>query len=258
MLHSLAFVLCKDPALLKGAEDWPTLLEAQRKGLRSGTQLRLFRLPEGAGDDGQDLVTSAVLKASGDRPVLREGVAQVLCDALVPVIDPRSLWLGVYELSGSEAGEASARPPGPGLVVNSVRCLDCYPLQEAANETCWFYPTDNGHYLAWENRRRIHTLPGHLPDRPPQTGPLPYARGDVHLLWSLMADDHALTCVGLTCRRQRIEWPMVTAAPEELATWTAFQVDCQAESSYQELHSTTLFNQGAPRFDGERDGLPHQ
>lgn len=242
MLHALAFVLCREDALLKGASDWPTLLEAQRQGLRSGTQLRLFRVPPAAGEGGEkSLLTAGALKPSGDCPQTTNGGAHLICDALVPLLDPRSLWLGVYQVSGVPL-ESPDRPPGMGLQVDAVSCLDCYPLQEAANETCWFYPTDNGHYLAWENRRRIQTLPGHLPDRPPQASPFAYAHGDVHLLWSLMADDHALTCVGLTWRRQRIEWPLVADAPEELATWTEFQIDSMAESSYQELNSTTLFN----------------
>jgi len=104
-----------------------------------------------------------------------------------------------------------------------------------------FYPTDNGRYLAWENRRTLQTQPGHLPDRPPQPEPLPYERGDVHVLWALMADDLALTCVGLTYRRQRIEWPAVSEVRETLSTWTEFEVDSMAESSYRELNSTTVF-----------------
>lgn len=239
MLHALAFVLCRDDDLLRGASDWPTLLEAQRMGLRSGTQLRLFRLV-GQEAPSDTPLPAGVLKASGECPTLPRGEAQLICDALVPQIDPRSLWLGVYGLEGRPE-EGSDRLAGPGMVVEAVTCLDCYPLQDAANETCWFYPTDNGLYLAWENRRRIQTLPGYLPDRPPQPTPYPYAHGDVHLLWSLMADDHALTCVGLTWRRQRIEWPLLGEVAEELATWTEFQIDSMAESSYQELHSTTVF-----------------
>jgi hypothetical protein len=246
MLHTLAFVLCRDDALLKGARDWPTLLEAQRLGLRSGTQLRLFRLPEGDGESGDTPLPAGTLKASGDPPRTRQGTAPMICDALVPLLDPRSLWLGVYQLSG-QAREPGDQQAGPGFAVEAVTCLDCYPLQEAANETCWFYPTDNGHYLTWENRRQIQTLPGHLPDRPPQPTPFPYAHGDVHLLWSLMADDHALTCVGLTWRRQRIEWPLRLEVPEALATWTEFRIDSMAESSYQELHSTTLFDAAEDR-----------
>jgi hypothetical protein len=245
MHHALAFVVCREPSLLKEASNWQDLVEAQRQGLRSGTQLRLFRLPEVLADEPEDLIPPGTLSAAGDQPVLRAGAAQVICDALVPLIEPRRLWLGVYQLSGQEQ-KPPAGVPGPRLLVEAIDCLDCYPLQEAANETCWFYPTENGRYLAWENRKRIQTLPGHLPDRPPQPNPLPYHHGDVHVLWSLMADDHALTCVGLTYRRQRIEWPLLAQVPEELATWTDFQVDSMAESSYQELNSTTVFAVSEP------------
>ena len=58
-----------------------------------------------------------------------------------------------------------------------------------------------------------------------------------------MADDLALTCVGLTYRRQRIEWPLRMGVEENLSTWTEFQVDSMAESSYRELNSSTVFKQ---------------
>jgi hypothetical protein len=220
-------------------------VEAQRQGLRSGTQLRLFRVSQPDRADLKALAETGALKDSGDQPFPQESAAQVLCDALVPLIEPRSLWLGVYQVSGSllerSEGESAGRPRGLPLLVDSVQCLDRYPLLEAANETCWFYPTENGRYLGWENRRIIQTLPGHLPDRPPQPNPMAYSHGDVHVLWSLMADDLALTCVGLTYRRQRIEWPLVAEMPENLSTWTEFEVDSMAESSYRELNSTTVF-----------------
>jgi hypothetical protein len=74
------------------------------------------------------------------------------------------------------------------------------------------------------------------------------------VLWSLMADDHALTCVGLTWRRQRIAWPLVSEVQEKLATWTEFTIDSMAETSYQELNSTTLFPLAASEADqGEQD-----
>ncbi len=253
MLHALAFVCCTDADLLRGATDWPTLLNAQRRGLRSGTQLRLFRLPEPTGDPSPSPLASGGLNASGDTPRTRDGEAQLICDALVPLMEPRRLWLGVYQVSGPPE-DPFLPQAGVGLRVETVTCLDCYPLQEAANETCWFYPTDNGHYLAWENRRQIETLPGHLPDRPAQPEPFPYAHGDVHLLWALMADDHALTCVGLTWRRQRIAWPLVSERQERLATWTEFKIDSMAEASYQELNSTTLFQ--LPETLDEMEGRP--
>jgi hypothetical protein len=244
MLHSLAFVLSREAALPKEECDWPALVEAQRQGLCSGTKLRLFRVPDANEEHLTVLVKAGALKVSGDQPFPEHKPAPLICDALVPVIDPRSLWLGVYQVNGVPPDDSSGR--GLQLKVESIQCLDRYSLQDAANETCWFYPTENGRYLAWENRRRIETLPGYLPDRVPQTKPLPYTHGDVHVLWSLMADDLALTCVGLTYRRQRIEWPLVTGLEENLSTWTEFQVDAMAEASYRELSSTTVFTSEAP------------
>ncbi|MFN9056775.1 MAG: hypothetical protein ACK5W5_07320 [Cyanobacteriota bacterium] len=245
MLHTLSFVLSREGALPKGDCEWHALVEAQRQGLRSGTQLRLFRVSPSISMDLAGLADTGALKASGDQPFPKESPAQLLCDALVPLIEPRSLWLGVYHVTGRlpecPEGESGGKQPGLQLHVDSVQCLDCYPLQDAANETCWFYPTENGRYLAWENRRTIQTLPGYLPDRPPQTSPMAYSHGDVHVLWSLMADDVALTCVGLSWRRQRIEWPLQAELPENLSNWTEFEVDSMAESSYRELNSTTVF-----------------
>ena len=239
MQQSLVFVLSREGLLPKDSCQWNDLVEAQRLGVGSGTQLRLFRVPDGADESLPSLLQAGAVKASGEQPLPADRPAPLICDALVPLIEPRSLWLGVYQVNGIP----EEQPSGPGLqmAIDSIQCLDCYALQDAANETCWFYPTDNGRYFSWENRRRIETLPGFLPDRPPQPTPYPYEHGDVHVLWSLMADDLALTCVGLTYRRQRIEWPLRMGVEENLSTWTEFQVDCMAESSYLELNSTTVF-----------------
>jgi hypothetical protein len=56
-----------------------------------------------------------------------------------------------------------------------------------------------------------------------------------------MADDLALTCVGITFRGRRIEWPIVATDPEPFATWTCFRVDTSAENPYQENSSITVF-----------------
>jgi len=56
-----------------------------------------------------------------------------------------------------------------------------------------------------------------------------------------MADDQALTCVGLTYQKRRIEWPIAASNPEPLATWTAFRVDAMADDTYRELASITVF-----------------
>ena len=56
-----------------------------------------------------------------------------------------------------------------------------------------------------------------------------------------MADDQALTCVGLTYQRRRIEWPVTATDPEPFATWTSFRVDSMADDNYREISSITVF-----------------
>ena len=73
--------------------------------------------------------------------------------------------------------------------------------------------------------------------------PIAYDRGEVHVLWSLMADDAALTCVGLTYQRRRIEWPLTQRTPEPSATWTSFEVDTMADPSYLERARISVFPQ---------------
>ena len=56
-----------------------------------------------------------------------------------------------------------------------------------------------------------------------------------------MADDEALTCVGLTYRRRRIEWRVSASRSEACATWGLFLVDAMADPSFQPFASTTVF-----------------
>jgi hypothetical protein len=253
MSHALVFVLSPESLLPADGAAARDLVEAQRFGLRSGVAMRIFRAPgewEGQLDDlvgegkaaaagldpfGNVAETAAVVPAAGG-PAERR---RLICDALVPHFEPRSHWLSVYQLSG--ASTATAGHPLDNLTEATVRCLDRFALRDAENETCWFYPTEDGRYLGWENQRRIETLPGFLPERPLQDDAIDYERSAVHVLWSLMADDLALTCVGLTFRGRRIEWPVIRSQAEPFATWTAFQVDSGAESTYQENASITVF-----------------
>jgi len=264
MEYMIVFVLASEEQGLPGdAPDWAELQAAQRLGIRSGVALRIFRVPSAWQGELEDLVGGGQAHGEGADPFLEEEGEKSarICDAVVPHLEPRSLWLGVYELAGSpdpSPGEplssedpGTDRPathhPGTRMEMVSSRCLDRFPLREAENETCWFYPTDNGTYLCWENQRRLETLPGFLPDHPLQDDPPAYARGDVHVLWSLMADDQALTCVGLTFAGRRIEWTTIAAAPEPFANWTSFEVDTMADDSYRELSSITVFPQPQQR-----------
>ena len=133
--------------------------------------------------------------------------------------------------------------PASRITISGIERLDTFPLRDAENETCWFYPTEDGAYLSWENQRRLELQPGVLAEQPLQAQPVPYQRPDLHVLWSLMADDRALTCVGLTYGRRRIDWPVVAVVPEACATWTSFSLDSMAEAQYCELASCTVFAQ---------------
>jgi hypothetical protein len=253
MSHALVFVLAPESLLPADGAAAQDLLNAQRFGLRSGVALRIFRAPAEWEGQLDDLVGEGKAGASGLDPFCsganpsaplppESGPSprrRLICDALVPHFEPRSHWLGVYQLSG--VSEAMTNHPLHNRPEATVQCLDRFALRDAENETCWFYPTEDGRYLGWENQRRIETLPGFLPERPFQNDAIDYERNAVHVLWSLMADDLALTCVGLTFRGRRIEWPLISTEPEPFATWIGFQVDSEAESTYQENTSITVF-----------------
>ena len=63
------------------------------------------------------------------------------------------------------------------------------------------------------------------------------------VLWSLLADDASLTCVGLTYGGQRIEWPQAHQTPEPMATWSLFRVDTQADVALRIDASQTVFQE---------------
>jgi hypothetical protein len=164
-----------------------------------------------------------------------------LCDSFIPYIEPKLLWLVVYKVEGRII-DANAAYPSQSLDIESVECLDQFPLREASNETCWFYPTEDGRYLSWEKRSRIIAQPGFLPDILSEDESSDYQRSEIHLLWSLMADDQSLTCVGLTYKKRRIEWPLLKVEPEPFATWRCFRVDCSTETGHMEESCITVFN----------------
>lgn len=244
MLHSLAFVLARSPELPGDGVDWQALVASQQQGPDRGRALRLFRLPEPWDSSLDELVSSGVATIAGENPIGGAGDRRgLICDAVVPQLDVASLWIGVYALSGPAAGSTPRQGQEPPLQVQTVQLLDRFPLAEAANETCWFYPTENGSYLCWDNQIALTMAPGWLPEQGIQEAPIAYDRGEVHVLWSLMADDEALTCVGLTYQRRRIEWPLLSRAPEPSATWTWFEVDTMADPSYRERASIDVFPQ---------------
>ena len=238
MAHALVFVLAPAADLPGDQVSWDELVQAQQRGLRSGVALRLCALPDTCSDNLISEVDRGLLKPSGDLP---SSASQWYCDCLVPHFDVESLWMGVYAISGA-ALEDPGSVPGQPLEITHGHCLDRFPLKDSGNETCWFYPTESGRYLRWENQRQLQTLPGRLADRPVQDEPIPYSRDDLHVLWSLMADDRFLTCVGITLGGKRIEWPIRVATPEPLATWTAFALNDQEDDSFTELSRATVFS----------------
>jgi hypothetical protein len=151
----------------------------------------------------------------------------MICDAVVPQFDPRSNAIGVYQ-HNAEAG--------------TYRCVDRFPLTEASNETCWFYPTHDGSFLSWERALSVGLEPGVVAAEAQAQTPAEYDRGQLKLLWSLLADDVSLTCVGLTYGGQRIEWPRAHSRPEPMATWSLFTVDTQADVALTVEASQTVFH----------------
>ena len=154
MAHALVFVLAPEGALPGDGVAWSDLLAAQRLGVGSGIALRMFRAA-GPPDQNLDaLVASGQANVSGADPFepLRSdpcldatapsaeagSARRLICDALVPHLEPRSLWLGAYELSGPELQDTGH--PAERLGIETIRCLDQFSLREADNETSGSIP----------------------------------------------------------------------------------------------------------------------
>jgi hypothetical protein len=144
------------------------------------------------------------------------GEFQRVCDTITPQFETDRLWLGVYREDGSRGPDA-----------RQWQQLDRFPLSEARNETCWFYPTSDGHYLSWRRELTVTLGPGRVVDPGPDPGISSYSRTEIALLWSLLADDSRLTCVGVTYGGRRIEWPLQERNWAESALWSDFSVDSQ-------------------------------
>jgi hypothetical protein len=247
MACRLVFLLVSRSALPQPGASWQQLVEAQSQSLGSGIYLRLFPAQEDWHGSLDDLIIEGKADVNGHNPFC-QGVSasknksnQLLCDSFIPYIEPKLLWLAVYKVEGRII-DPNAAYPSQSLDIESVECLDQFPLREASNETCWFYPTEDGRYLSWEKRSRIITQPGFLPDILVEDESSDYQRSEIHLLWSLMADDQSLTCVGLTYKKRRIEWPLLKVEPEPFATWRCFRVDYSTETGHLEESCITVFN----------------
>ncbi len=237
MADSLFFVLAPAPALPQGQTQWADLVEAQARGLDQALALRIFACPSAWPGSLETLVEEGLAHSGGSDPFAAaspDGADQqppdqppqrsLRCDALVPVLDAASLWLGIYV-------QPEANP-------EQIRALACLPLAEIENETCWFYPTENGRYLSWQSQRPRRFLPGRSPDGEASGSADSFDPAQLRLLWSLLADDAALTCVGLTYRGRRIEWPIqprALEAAEAPSVWTWFELDDLSPQPWQRL-----------------------
>jgi hypothetical protein len=248
MEHPLVFVLAPQDALPGDKVTWEELLAAQLQGVGHGSALRMFRVPTDVDHSLDVLVASGHANARGDDPynelvpAPESGALEqrrLICDALIPHFDTTTLWLGAYELHGSQGVDPSHEQTPP-IAIEQITCLDHVSLREITHESCWFYPTDNGDYLCWESQRKLHLKPGFPVEGNQVKNPIAYDRGDLRLLWSLMADDQDLTCVGLTYQRRRIEWPIALSESEPSVTWTSFCVDDMGDENYREHTSMTL------------------
>ncbi|MFM7313528.1 MAG: hypothetical protein ACKO0M_10235 [Cyanobium sp.] len=229
MAPPLVFVIAAAAALPQEACTPAALEQAQRQGPRGGFALRLYSLGReasatGGGAAEPDLALLPLEGSPGNR-------SQLICDATIPHLEPRSLWMGVYQ-----AGDAAD---------GALQCLDRFPLSEASNETCWFYPTHDGAFLSWERGLRLVLGPGGVADAPDELLASPYDRGRLAVLWSLLGDDASLTCVGLTYGGLRIDFPLLQTQTEPMATWSRFRVDSQAEVNLEVLDSRSVFEPGA-------------
>lgn len=234
MLDSLIFVVAPASALPGEATTMAELEQTQACGPGTGFALRLFS----RGRDHGDLASLPLDgRLTGDTRRSGDGT-QLLCDAVIPRIDPQLHWLGVYVLSGAK-GEP-------------LQCLDRFALSEASNSTCWFYPTHDGTYLSWERAVDLSLAPGAIADCPQALLEEPYDRGRLAVLWSLLGDDASLTCVGLTYGGQRIDWPVRRLSFEPMATWVRFTVDSQADTSLVVEDCLTVFAEPPASESGGR------
>ena len=233
MVNTLFFVLAPAPGLPQGKVNWADLADAQARGLDQLLALRIFACPPDWPGSLETLVEAGLAHSGGADPYGASAMGQpqgqprerrLRCDATVPLLDATSLCLGIY-------GQAEGSP-------EEIQCLACLPFAAIENETCWFYPTENGRYLSWQSQRSRTFLPGRLPVGEPAQAVEGFDPADLRLLWSLLADDPAMTCVGLTYRGRRIEWPIQPMALESLeaaSVWSWFELDDLSQAPWPRL-----------------------
>jgi hypothetical protein len=224
MAHPLVFVLAPPDQLPGGEVSGQDLVRAQQQGPKAAFALRLFSAAETSEAQLGTLPWDGSLEAQSSGQPRR-----MICDAVVPRFDPQGNAMGVYQ-----------RREDP----DRLLCLDRFPLLESCNETCWFYPTHDGRFLSWERALALELQPGVVAQEAQHLVPESYERSQLTLLWSLLADNDSLTCVGLTYAGQRIIWPQTLGRPEATALWSLFSVDTQAEVSLT-VNATQVVDQTA-------------
>jgi hypothetical protein len=219
--------------------DWNQVLAEHDASLSAARALRILRCPRGWSGSLDSLVQAGQATISCEDPFVGLPDAdpardRLLCDAVIPSFDASRLWLQVYLLEAGQDDSTTDAPLG-------CKRLDAVPLQQLGNETCWFYPTEDGNYLASERTISVRFAPGVMAEAVPMPQSWSYDRGDLSLLWSLMADEEDLSCVGLTYQRRRIEFPRQSEHSASTATWSSFRVDSMASPSFQRLSTISTY-----------------
>lgn len=217
---SYLFILARNAEELPDLADRIQLEKLQGVSLSTGFCLRIHRCPIDWQSDIETLVEQGEAVAEGNNPMAKEEGSLLCCDAIIPDFQPDQHWLGVYTFSA-----------------NQWKLLDNFCLNEAQNEPCWFYPTENGKYLSWHSKLQLTTKPGIIAEPDLLEDEEEYSRENVQLLWSLMADDKEMTAVGITYKNLRIDWGLIRCKPEIFSTWSSFLVN-DMESKPLEMIST--------------------
>lgn len=202
------FVLAANSGELPSIAAEDCLEELHSRVLSTGFCLRIHRCPNDWKSDIETLVEQGEAVAEGHNPLAGEKGSLLCCDAIIPYYEPSKHWLGIYK---PEA--------------NKWEIVDKFLLRDADNEPCWFYPTENGTYLSWHSRLKLTTKPGKLAEPELLERVDQYSREKLHVLWSLMADEEEMTCVGITYKNLRIDWGIVSCKPEAFSTWSSFKVN---------------------------------
>jgi hypothetical protein len=238
MPDSLRFVLnTAPPETADPLRRWSELANRQATSIQLGKALRIYRCPDSWSGSLQDLVTSGLADHFGNDPFPEQADApqtlaprqrRLVCDALIPVFEPAGHWLEVYCLEDSRS------------IDSAVHRLDSLSVQGASNETCWFYPTEDGQYLCWENQPTIRCNPGHVYEQPLASPTHTYSRDHLKVLWSLMADNFNLTCVGFTYQRRHIDFSLLASTAGNSSTWTSFVVDSGSSTPLRTTSTVTI------------------